>query len=169
MSEREEPFNLGTGWPLAKDEVKPPRARPFRAPAVSRSVYRIAFGLAAIAAMIAGLCFLWCWWQRSGDDPATASLGRAGEIEFNRIEASMFALAEVTRREGWSGKVTSASPEGYTHYVTVEREPDKHSPLRETRNLAVCSATGRIWDYSDADGNPLPEKRRQIPQMEPPP
>ena len=30
MSEREEHFNLGTDWPLAKDEVKPPRTRPFR-------------------------------------------------------------------------------------------------------------------------------------------
>jgi hypothetical protein len=160
MGEQGEHFNLGTGWPLAKDEVKPPRTRLFRAPAMSSSVYRIAFCLVAVAAMIAGLCLLWCWRQRLGDDPATASIGRPGEIEFNRIEASMFALAEVTRREGWSGKVTYASPEGYTYYVTVERQSGRHSGTREMRKMAVCSATGKVSDYGDPDRDDLPENFR---------
>jgi hypothetical protein len=160
MSEREEHFNLGAGWPLAKDEVNPPRTRLFRAPVLSTSVYRIAFCLVAVAAMIAGLCLLWCWRQRLGDDPATASIGRPGEIEFNQFEASMFALAEVRRREGWSGKVTDASPEGFTYYVTVERQSGKHSGKREMRKMAVCSTTGKVWDYGDPDHDDLPESVR---------
>jgi hypothetical protein len=164
MSEREEHFNLGSGWPLAKDEVGPRITWPFIVRPPSRAVYRIAFDLATVATMIGGLCYFWCWRLSLSDDPLTAGLG-LGKIETSKIQTGMFALAEVKRREGWSGKVIDANPEegGYNYDTLVERQAarhDTHPGARELRKMVVNSTTGRVWDYGKADLGDLPERLR---------
>jgi hypothetical protein len=164
MSEREEHFKLGTGWPLAKDEPRPRKTRPFVVRPPSRAVYRIAFDLALVATIIGGLCYFWCWRLSLSDDPPTAGFDRHG-IVTSQIQAGMFALAEVERREGWSGKVIEANPEegGYRYDTIVARETashGKHSGARELRKMVVCCVTGRVWDYETANSADLPERLR---------
>jgi hypothetical protein len=151
MSEREEHFNLGTGWPLAKDEPRPPsfiaRAASRLAKAVQGSGRRLAVYM-AIGTLIGGLCLWACWWICVSQpvDPATASfLPPKSDAKARRI-----ALEEVKRREGWSGKVLEASPEGYTWYMLVERQTNSRSGTPELRSMAVCGHTGKVWDYQDA-------------------
>ena len=165
MSEREEPFNLGSGWPLAKVEPRPRNTWSFTIRPPSRAVFRIAFDLATVATMIGGLCYWWCWWLSLSDDPPTAGLDFKGEIETSKIQAGMFALAEVSWREGWSGNVIAASVEegGYAYDIIVEHEAsrhDRHPGALELRKMVVNSTTGRVWDYGKADSGDLPERLR---------
>jgi hypothetical protein len=162
MSEREEHFNLGSGWPLAKDEPEPPDERPFIARAKSKLRYRIAFYM-AIGTTIGGLYLFWHWYV-SRPEIVDARLNHPlldlTLLHRSEAEASSIAIAEVKRREGWSGKVIEASPEGGTWYILVESEPDKRSGMREMRRMAVTSHTGKVSDYGEAYLRDLPESRR---------
>ena len=161
MSEREDHFNLGTGWPLAKDERSPPssiaRATSRLAKATSGLGLRIALYV-AIGTLVGGLCFWWCRWfcvSRPVDPPLWKRLLAADDAKVRRI-----ALEEVKRREGWSGEVIQAGPEGNTWYMLVKRQTGGRSCMPELRSMAVCSHTGKVWDYNEAHVGDLPEKCR---------
>src|SRR5580704_10327257 len=157
MSEREEHFNLGSGWPLAKEQPEPPDDRPFITRAKSKSRYRIAFYV-VIGTTIGGLCLWWQWYvSRPGiGDARLNPLLDLTLLHRSEAEASGIAIAEVKRREGWSGKVTEAIPEGGTWYILVESEPDKRSGRREMRRMAVTSHAGKVSDYGEAYLRDLP-------------
>jgi hypothetical protein len=161
MSEREEHFNLGTGWPLAKDEPSPPsflaRTTSLLAKAVRGSGRRLAVYM-AIGTAIGGVCFWWCRWfcvSQPVDPSLWDRLLAESDAKVRRI-----ALEEVKRREGWSGKVIKGGPEGNVWYMLVERQTNGHSEIADLRSMAVCSDSGKVWDYQEASPRDLPQNGR---------
>jgi|HubBroStandDraft_6_1064221.scaffolds.fasta_scaffold878916_1 hypothetical protein len=65
-------------------------------------------------------------------------------VRFLPDDAAQIAIAEVKKREGWTGKADPPEREGYWWYVHVWREP--RSP-EGTRTVVVHSQDGHICDY----------------------
>jgi hypothetical protein len=75
--------------------------------------------------------------------------GESARIHFGADKAMAIAIAEVKRREGWSGNpnwVSADFDEGPSWLVTVRRHP--HSSQGERRVL-VSAMTGKVDDYAD--------------------
>jgi hypothetical protein len=154
LGEREDHFDLGSGWPLAKDEPSANRGvRAFIDRAMSQPVNPIASYI-VLGAVIGGLILLWCWWMslpQRVDDPIDLSPSPM-QIEFAAI-----ANAEIKRREGWSGKVILAASESGKWYVWVAREPVKQVDKREIRLISIDAATRKVLKYEMREENDLPD------------
>jgi hypothetical protein len=107
----------------------------------------------SMGALICGLCLLWCWWMsRPQDVDAPPVIPNLSPIQ---IEFGAIANAEIKRREGWSGKVRSASSSGSPlMYVWVTREPDKQNDWHQIRLLSIDLATRKVLKYEERNSLP---------------
>jgi hypothetical protein len=72
-----------------------------------------------------------------------------------QVEFGAIANAEIQRREGWSGKVRSASSGGsHIMYVWVSREPDKQNDWHQIRLLSIDLATRKVLKYEERNSLP---------------
>jgi hypothetical protein len=71
------------------------------------------------------------------------------------IKARAIAIAEVERREGWSGKVIVSPQEATTFYVFVEREAHEDPGTRHIREVDIDLA-GKVLHYRTAGPSDLP-------------
>ena len=114
-----------------------------------------AVGLALLVAFLT-LVGLFAHWLRISSSPEIDAKGPgmpalleppympALAEQVPRAKAAQIAIAEVKRREGWSGKADAPEREGHWWYVTVWREPK--SP-ESSRQVVVHSQDGHICDY----------------------
>jgi hypothetical protein len=160
MSEREDHFNLGSGWPPWKEEPSDNRGvRALIDRAISEPVNRIASYI-AIGAMIGGLCslclLLW-WWLPISHRPIVEAPARP--ILIPRSEAEAIAIAAIKRRENWSGKVIVASPKESAWHVWIAREPATRGREREIREIEISTETGELLNYNNPSPDALPDPR----------
>jgi hypothetical protein len=159
MSEREDNFHLGSGWPPWKGD--PPDDRTFVVRAMSEPVNRIA-SYVVIGAMIGGLCslcLLLCWWLPIFHRPivdAPSHLTNSPQLKLGGI-----ANSEIKKREGWTGKVILADQQAATWHIWVEREPAKQADKREIRQIDIDAATRKVLTYIERDPSQLPDAAAQ--------
>lgn len=84
--------------------------------------------------------------------------GPSPRIFFRReIEVGRIANAEITKREGWSGKVrllARADEAPLAWVVWVERKAGNDGSKREIRFLRIDDKTDKILDYKSAESLP---------------
>jgi hypothetical protein len=127
-------------------------------PKLSRRLAIIVF----VAVVLRCLCV---WWngsnasfaRRSVDDVADTSSLDSQLPSPEEVRASATAIAEVKKRQSWSGKVIFATQEGSTWYVWVERE---HSDLgfRQIRLIEIDAQTGKMLRYDSAAPMDVPSE-----------
>ena len=71
------------------------------------------------------------------------------------MKARLSAIAEVKRREGWSGKVIVSPQEATTIYVFVEREASEDPGNRHIREVDI-DLTGKVLHYGTASPMDVP-------------
>ncbi len=77
-------------------------------------------------------------------------------------KAVRIAIAEVKRREGWTGKAETPGREGYWWYVKVSPEPKS---AEGSRILVVNSQDGHICDYTSQQPQAIaPDAKQSIPK-----
>jgi hypothetical protein len=143
MGEREDHFDLGSGWPLAKDE--PRSKRGMRSSPWFRVAILILVALPLVAIAI-GV-------RVSTGPPVFAPEESPGPYKIHdwsglrpNDELRKIAIAEVKKREGWSGKAIGPTPgEGSTLSFLIERDPDK--PTGHAVQVDLEGYTGHILDY----------------------
>jgi hypothetical protein len=144
MSEREDHFDLGSGWPLRKDE-------PGDNCGVGRSPW---FGVALFTALGSLLVAIAIGVRVSMGPPLFAPTESPRPQRFDgptvksmpKDELRKIAIAEVKKREGWSGKALGPTPqEGSECSVLVERDPE--NPKGQAVQVVLESVTGAIVDY----------------------
>jgi len=161
MSEREDPFDLGTGWPPWKGD--PPDNRSFAVRAMSEPVNRIA-SFVVIGAMIGGLCslcLLWCWWLSIYQRPIVDAAASSYLTNSPQLKLGGIANSEIKSREGWTGKVILADQQASTWHIWVEREPAKQADKREIRQIDIDGATRKVLKYIERDPSQLPDAAAQ--------
>lgn len=143
MSEREEHFNLGSGWPPWKDEPIDKRER-------LRLAVRLALFI-AVAALVGANLWFRSPASRVADFPDPSGWRpQSGPLEYvstpfilSAPEARRIAVDEVKRREGWTGTGGEVSQvEGYQYSVHVQGEAGTE------RDVEIEGRTRKILRYS---------------------
>jgi|SRR5580704_12439980 hypothetical protein len=99
-----------------------------------------------VAALIAFAAMVWGIgaWARAANRPEVFDVLPVPESEATRI-----AIAEVTKREGWSGFVDEppVRREGIFWHVAVWRTPAPHRPSADRRGVTVDGEAGQVLKY----------------------
>ena len=120
------------------------------APTKSKSLKRLAY-LIVFGALLIGLC-LW-WGSRVSPQPVIAA--PTPRIFFRReIEIGRIANAEITKREGWSGKVRLLIRSDEAPLAWVVWVEGKDGSQRRIRFLRIDEKTDKILDYQSAQALP---------------
>jgi hypothetical protein len=114
--------------------------------ALSRWTLRILFAVLAIFAPIAA-------WRFSCRLVAPEPYHLTPQVQLiSRDAAEQMAIAEVKRREGWSGQIDPLSQEGNLFFVAVRRKP---GPTKDWRYITIEGGSERIVKY-EIRTDPLP-------------
>ena len=148
MSEREDHFDLGSGWPLRQDEPGDNRG-------VGRSpwfgvVLFTALGLLLIVVAIGVRVTMGPPVFAPAESPRPQPFAAPIVKSMPAEELMKIAIAEVKKREGWTGKAVGPYPgEGSERTVGIERDPD--NPRGPAVAVILDGITGTIVDYRKND------------------
>jgi len=135
MSDPVDHFNLGLGWPLRKDEPSKPSNQRGKSGLTLRIVFLI-----VIAALIGANFWLRTPHAPINGVPRGERITKPLPIE----QLKKMAIAEVTKRNGWSGQAELREQEGNWYYFVVKCESKRRTTYVR---VELDCFTGRVWDY----------------------
>jgi hypothetical protein len=75
-------------------------------------------------------------------------------------EAAKIAIAEIKKREGWTGFVETVDREGFRWYITVWPKPRPHpASIESSRHLTISGSTGEVLNYWVPPKDPVPNRK----------
>jgi hypothetical protein len=102
-------------------------------------------------AVLVGAFGAWVRWatapEISGENAVSIDplMNWANVPRVSESEAAKIAVAEVKKREGWSGKFTHADREGFRWYLIVRHEPNVP---HDYRVVEINGSDGKVLDVS---------------------
>ena len=134
MSEPNDHFNLESRWP-------PWKAEPSDKQGNARLTLRLAF-LIAIVALIGANFWLRMPHAPISEPPGGEHIARAKPLPLDQLKTT--AIAEVQKRNGWSGQAELREQEGNAYYFVVKCVSKQRTTYVR---VELDCFTGRVLDY----------------------